>query len=203
MHSYKRKVDRVLQRNDKAGVIMCVTAIVASAVAGVAAASQQAKVAKQSTERAYEAEAGNFALVQKENTRLQRESNELYDTEVSDRVRLANRELGTLSVMLGEMGASTSSATALRIDQSYTSGMDVNRIEQSRDNQNEALQAAKRAGQQGYLNQTTLAYSQGAAAVANANANAIGSITNAGSSYSNYKTNKRDYQLRLKGYQRT
>lgn len=182
---------------------MCVTAIVASAVAGVAAASQQAKVAKQSTERAYEAEASNFALVQKENTRLQRESNDLYDTEVSDRVRLANRELGTLSVMLGEMGASSSSSTALLIDQSYTKGMDISRIEQSRINQIESLQSAKRAGQQGYLNQTTLAYSQGAAAVANANANAIGSITNAGSSYSGYKTNNRDYQLRLNGYKRT
>ena len=65
------------------------------------------------------------------------------------------------------------------------------------------MKPCKPLKEQGYLNQTTLAYSQGAAAVANANANAIGSITNAGSSYSNYKTNKRDYQLRLKGYQRT
>tara|TARA_R110000796_G_scaffold99384_3_gene207463 strand:+ start:546 stop:1118 length:573 start_codon:yes stop_codon:yes gene_type:complete len=181
---------------------MCVTAIVASAVAGVAAASQQAKVARQSTERAYEAEAGNFALVQKENTRLQRESNDLYDTEVSDRVRLSHRELGSLSVLLGEMGASNSSATALRIDQSYTSGMDISRIEQSRINQIESLQASKRAGQQGYLNQTTLAYSQGAAAVANANASAIGSITGGMSSYGGYEANKRDYDLKLRGLNR-
>ena len=54
----------------------------------------------------------------------------------------------------------------------------------------------------GYLNQTTLAYSQGAAAVAGANANAIGSITNAGSSYGSYKANERNYKLQLQGLDR-
>jgi hypothetical protein len=51
---------------------MCVTAIVASAVAGLAAASQQASVAKSSTERAYAAEEKNLALVIKRMTDYKR-----------------------------------------------------------------------------------------------------------------------------------
>jgi len=181
---------------------MCVTAIVMSAVAGVAAASQQAKVAKESTERAYAAEASNFSLVQKENSRLQNESNDLYDSEVSDRVRASNRELGTLNVLLGEQGASASSKSGLRIDSTYTAGMDLSRINQSRDNQIESLQAAKRAGQQGYLNQTTLAYSQGAAAVANANASAIGSITSGISTIGGSQSLTTDFNNKLRGFNR-
>jgi|TARA_R110000744_G_scaffold82138_1_gene161342 hypothetical protein len=181
---------------------MCVTAIVASAVAGLAAASQQASVAKSSTERAYAAEEKNLDLAYLENNRLQKESHELYDSAVSDRIRASNRELGSLSVLMGEQGASVSSYNALMFDSSYNTGIDVLRTNQSRDNQIASLQANKRAGQMGYLNQTTLAYSQGAAAVAGANANAIGSITNAGSSYGSYTANQKNYKLQLQGLNR-
>ena len=182
---------------------MCLTAIIISAVAGLAAAQQQAKIAAESTERAYEAEASNLALVQKENTRLQRESNDTYDSEVSDRVRLANRELGALTVMMGEQGVSTSSIAGLSSEASYTTGMDVNRINTSRDNQIESLQAAKRAGQQGYLNSTTLAYNQGAAAVANANANAIGSISGGMSTIGSSKALTQDFKNKFNGTKET
>ena len=181
---------------------MCVTAIVASAVAGLAAASQQASVAKSSAERAYAAEEKNLALVYKENDRLQKESHELYDSEVSDRIRASNRELGSLAVLLGEQGASASSATSLTLDSAYTTGMDISRLNTSRDNQTASLQANKRAGQMGYLNQTTLAYSQGAAAVANANASAIGSITGGMSTIGGSESLTRDFNNKLRGFNR-
>lgn len=164
---------------------MCITALIASAVAGVASASQQAKVARESTERAYDAEAKNLDLVYMENTRLQRESHEIYDSEVHDRVRQANRELGTLAVLMGEQGVSSASGQGLVIDSEYTKGMDISRINTNRGNQIEQLQSQKRAGEQGYLNQTTLAYNQGSAAVARANANAIGSVTGAMKGHAN------------------
>ena len=179
---------------------MCITAIVASAVGGLAAASQKAKVATESTKRAYTAEEQNLRLIQKENTRLQNESNDLYDSEVSDRVRLANRELGALTVLMGESGVSTSSIASLSLDSEYTAGMDITRINTSRDNQIESLQASKRAGQQGYLNNTTLAYNQGAAAVANANASAIGAVTGGVSNYGGHVARQRSHKLRLNGY---
>jgi len=119
---------------------------------------------------------------------------------VSDRVRLANRELGALTVMMGEQGVSTSSIAGLSTDSAYTTGMDISRVNASRDNQIESLQAAKRAGQQGYLNSTTLAYNQGAAAVANANANAIGAVSGGVSSYGKNTASKRDYNNRKNGY---
>ena len=181
---------------------MCVSAIVASAVAGLASASQQASVAKSSTERAYAAEEKNLALVYQENDRLQKESHELYDSEVSDRIRASNRELGSLAVLLGEQGASASSATSLTLDSAYTTGMDISRINTSRDNQTASLQANKRAGQMGYLNQTTLAYSQGAAAVANANASAIGSITGGMSTIGGSDALTRDFNNKLAGFNR-
>ena len=163
---------------------MCITAIVGAAIAGVAAASEQAKIARESTERAYEAEENNLQLVYDENDRLQREAHEIYDSEVHDRVRQSNKELGALTVLMAEQGASSASGSALVIDSEYTTGMDIARINTNRNNQQQQLQANKRAGAQGYLNQTTLAYNQGSAAVARANSSAIGSITSAASAYS-------------------
>jgi len=178
---------------------MCITAIIASAVAGLASAAQQAKIASESTERAYAAEEKNLDLVYLENNRLQRESHEIYDSEVHDRVRQANRELGALTVLMGETGASSSSIAGLSIDSAYTTGMDVSRINTSRGNQIESLQANKRAGKMGYLNQTTLAYNQGAAAVANANSNAIGAITGGMSSYGKATAKTKQYNNQLNG----
>ncbi len=179
---------------------MCITAIIASAIGGLAAAAQQAQVARESTERAYEAEAKNLDLVYSENTRLQRESHDIYDSEVHDRVRQANRELGALTVLMGEQGVSSASASGLVIDSEYTTGMDISRINTSRGNQIEQLQSKKRQGEMGYLNQTTLAYNQGAAAVANANASAIGAITGGMSSYGKATANKNQHTNQLAGY---
>jgi hypothetical protein len=80
--------------------------------------------------------------------------------------------------------------------------MDISRLNTSRDNQTASLQANKRAGQMGYLNQTTLAYSQGAAAVANANASAIGSITGGMSTIGGSESLTRDFNNKLRGFNR-
>lgn len=171
---------------------MCITAII-SAGLGLVGAAQEAKVARESTQRAYDAEAKNLDLIYAENTRLQREAHEIYDAEVDDRIRQANRELGTLNVLMGEQGVSAASGSALVIDSEYTTGMDLARIDTNRGNQIEQLQSKKRAGEQGYLNQTTLAYNQGSAAVARANSSAINSISGGVSTIGRRKAQEDDY----------
>ena len=122
-------------------VALAIGSAVASVAGGFMQASATAKAA------AAQAEANNAQLQQvyAENNRQQEEVNRIATEQSSDRVRQANKELGTLRAVEGEMGLA--SLTPFVVEASYNEGLDLSRIDGNRQAEIERLQAASRSGQ--------------------------------------------------------
>jgi hypothetical protein len=92
--------------------------------------------------------------------RQQREVNRVAEEQRSDRMRKARQELGTMRVLIGERGVSSTTGKALMSEVGYFAGLDLSRIEGNRQANIEAGEASKRAAQQGGLNSIEIAQNQ-------------------------------------------
>jgi hypothetical protein len=136
----------------------------ASAGIGFVQQNQAAKAASQQADWAQEAANEQAQAQYKEIQRQQEEVNKTAEEQRSDRMRQARAELGTLTVMAGESGASGQTLGALAQDLGYTSGLDLSRIEQNRKANIEAGEASKVAARQGAQNAINIAANQKAVA---------------------------------------
>jgi hypothetical protein len=109
---------------------------------------------------------------------VQRQQNEVIKTaegQISDRIRAANAELGSVRVMALERGVSGSTMVSFANTIGYLEGLDIARIKNSRDSNIAAGEAAKRAAQNGYFNTVTIAQNQKNVATTTAMLNLFGS----------------------------
>lgn len=114
-----------------------------TAVAGTAASvSSQNRAARQS----YAASAGNAQRAGVENARLQRSVLSQSVQDMTDRMRQANAELGTINAAAGDAGIAGRSLAALQMEQAYVTGLDLGRIQDAAENQIETIQSQSEAG---------------------------------------------------------
>jgi hypothetical protein len=114
-----------------------------------AAAKAQAQAAEMQAQATY-AEA----------TRQQTESNRIATEQKSDRIRQADQELGTLRVIVGELGSSSATSTNFFKEAGYIEGLDLSRIESNRQARIDSLQASKEAAHTGAMNTVSMANQQ-------------------------------------------
>ena len=158
----------------------------ASQEAAARAAAQNQDIANQNAQR--QATAINRNVGQEERTAI---------TAKSDEMARAEKQLGTLRVMAGEMGSSGSTFNALVQQEGYTEGTDLSRTDQTYDTQFRAGEFAKQGVSLDYkstsqnignqLQSQTMAASN---AITGSVISGVGSSMSIGSSY--YRTAKLD-----------
>lgn len=157
-------------------------AIGSLAMSGVTA-FVQAGQAKSNAEAEAEAAAQENTLRQQELTRQQEEVQGIAREERSDVVRRANRELGTIRAMAGEMGASRGAFARMVAELGGAEGIDIARINRNRDNRVDSLQASKVSSTQSYANRVTRANNQASSQITSAALGFVGSGLQIGSGY--------------------
>lgn len=164
---------------------MCMTAMIAlSAMQGVMAiqqANQAAARAEAQAKQEYEAAAAETkAKYQEANRKIADEQSDNLDAQ-SDRIRAANKALGTLRAT--ETALSDSSLGTIFFENAYGDALNYTRIDENSKREQIALESEKYGAEQSYINRTTLAQNQATNAIAEANArktNAVLGIASSG-----------------------
>lgn len=134
----------------------------------------------------------NLNAVYNETTHRETKINEAAQAESSDRVRQANRELGTLRVAAGEMGATATSSHLMAGGFGFAEGLDLGRIESNRVERGRAERTSNTQQRQVYKERTRAAYRRARNARTNIFFTAAGSALQLGSSmYSSYQAGHR------------
>lgn len=100
----------------------------------------------------------NLNAVYNETTHRETKINEAAQADHSDRVRQANRDIGTLRVAAGEMGATATSSTLMAGGVGFAEGLDLGRIESNRVEQGRGVRSANEEQRQVYKEKTREAY---------------------------------------------
>lgn len=153
------------------------TALVLGQLAlGAVSAFAQMGAARSAAADSAQIAASNFQAADKELTRQQTRVNEVAGERRSDRIARADRELGTLRVALGELGASRANAISLVSELGFVEGLDLSRINVSAADEVESLQSQKEAARRG----ATDTISAGRTAYSNARTGAILGLVGSG-----------------------
>ena len=118
-----------------------------------------------------------------EATRQQQQVNEDAASQKSERIRRADRELGTLRASMAERGVSGATFTGLVSQVAFFEGLDLSRIETNRARNIEAGEAAKRAAREGAITTIDIAENQRNVAITGAVFQGVGSGLQIGTSY--------------------
>lgn len=146
------------------GPLMMPVLAIGQAVVGAVTAFATIGMARQQQKAANEAAARQLELQYKEIDRQQSEVNRIAQEQVSDRMRVANMELGTVRVAAMERGLSGYSMAMMARTIGYLEGVDLSRINKNRVANIEAGEAAKTSAKQGFINTVTIAANQAQAA---------------------------------------
>ena len=119
-------------------------------------AHSQMKRSNAALAESYAIEEENLRAEVVEADRLSAEQDRIESEQVSERIRAANAELGTLRVALGEMGATGRSYTALFREAAFAEGTDLARIRTNSRAQKAAIQADLHASTRAAKDRTTL-----------------------------------------------
>jgi len=157
------------------------------ALSGVSAVAQ-ARNAGAVQEQTQVAAQQNFAFRDEELTRRQGEVRDLGKEEKSDVVREADRQLGTMRVVAGDVMASDASMVRMLAEMGGTEGLDIGRIDATTERRVEELQASKRASQQEYVNIVSQSYQRERASILDATLGFAGSALQIGGNYYNNRT---------------
>jgi hypothetical protein len=141
-------------------------AITAFAQIGAANAQYQAQL---------EASNRQIEATYEEVARQQEEVNRVSQEQVSDRIKKANLELGTVRVLALERGVSGTTMIGLARHIGYLEGVDLSRIEKNREGNIEAGEAAKKNAQNRYFSEISIAANQKRVATTSAILGAVGS----------------------------
>lgn len=177
------------------GIDPVTLAIASIAVSGIGSAMQMVG-AGYAADAEIRAANEQFALVDYEASRQQREAGLAAEREKSVRIAQADRELATLRVISGERGASADSAARLAGAVGLYEGMDLATIVANRDAYMEAGQASKRAGSLAAMNAVTSASMKRKATVMGSALDFAGSGLQIGADY--YKTQTANTALKNK-----
>lgn len=152
------------------------------ALSGVSAVAQirQADAIYEATQSAAQT---NLQLQQQELLRQAQEVDEIAAEQMSDRIRAANRELGTLRAAFGEGNANLQTFARLVGDLAYYEGLDLSRIESNRKGKLGQLRAADDRARQEYVNTITGAKMERKATKTGALLGFAGSALQIGSDY--------------------
>jgi len=163
---------------------MCMTAMIALSVAQGAMAIQQAN--KASDRAASQAEAEYVAAAEEtkakyseSNRKISDDQQDTFDSQ-SDRIREANKALGTLRAT--ETALSDSSLGTIFFENAYGDALNFSRINETSQRKQMAFESEKYAAQTSYINRTTQAHNQATNAIAESNARRTGALLSTASS---------------------
>ncbi len=163
---------------------MCMTAMIALSVAQAGMAIQQANKASdraaQQAEAEYKAAAEETkAKYAESNRKISEEQQNSFD-EQSDRIREANKALGTLRAT--ETALSDSSLGTIFFENAYGDALNYTRIDENSKRKQTAFESEKYSAEQAYINRTTQAQNSATNAMAEANARKTNAVLSAAGS---------------------
>lgn len=163
---------------------MCMTAMIALSVAQGAMAIQQANKASDraasQAESEYKAAAEETkAKYAESNRKISDDQQDTFDSQ-SDRIREANKALGTLRAT--ETALSDSSLGTIFFENAYGDALNFSRINETSQRKQMAFESEKYAAQTSYINRTTQARNQATNAIAESNARRTNALLSTASS---------------------
>lgn len=123
------------------GTALIIGQLALGAVSTFAQIGQARAAAAESSQIAAE----NFTAANKELTRQQERVQEVASERRAERIARADRELGTLRVVLGELGAGRANTISLVSELGFIEGIDLTRIGRNADDEVESIQSRKEA----------------------------------------------------------
>jgi uncharacterized membrane protein YciS (DUF1049 family) len=186
------------------GPVILVAVAMAAISAGMeyAQSRQQQSAANRQAKQQSEQIAQQATAQYQEVNRQEQEVNRVAEEQRSDRVNKARQELGSLRVIAGETGASQSTFQSMATEIGYNSGLDLSRMETTRQGNIDAGEANKKAAHLGAVGQINIIQNQVNAAAQNTKWTAIGGAVKvasaAANAYSDDYMNKENQAFQLK-----
>lgn len=161
---------------------------VGQAILGVVSGFAQMGMAKKQASAQIQAAQEQLKYQYKEISRQQEQVNETAQSQISDRVRAANAELGTMRVSALERGVGGSTVMAFARTIGFLEGVDISRIDKNRQANIEAGELSKQAARAGYNSTVDIARNQAQVSTISATLGMVGSGLQIAGNY--YKENQ-------------